>query len=216
MGTPLRTVIESIGGGVGRGRHVKAVLSGVATAIIPGSELDAPVSYEGLAGIGSGLGSAGFVVLDDTADMVAVAAGVARFLAVESCGQCMPCKLDGMVLSDELAKVSASDAQTHDYEVITKRLGTVADRSRCFLATQQQVLVGSILEHFPEEVAAHLSGERDPVEPELVAELVDIRNDQALVDGRHRQKQPDWTYNKRYSGTVPVEMYASLRPAWRA
>jgi len=35
-------------------------MSGVANPVIPASRLDAPVSYEGLVGIGSGLGSAGF------------------------------------------------------------------------------------------------------------------------------------------------------------
>ncbi|HEX2065005.1 MAG TPA: NADH-ubiquinone oxidoreductase-F iron-sulfur binding region domain-containing protein [Acidimicrobiales bacterium] len=218
LGTPLREVIEAIGGGPRSGRQVKAVMSGVANGVIPASELDAPVSYEGLAAVGSGVGSAGFVVLDDTADMAAVAAGVARFLAVESCGQCMPCKLDGMTLYERLAKMSGSDATQHDYDVVQKRLGTVAERSRCFLATQQQAVVGSIVQHFGDEMEGHLSrrsDRRDPVEPELVAELLDIRGEQAFVDARHRDKQPDWTYNKRFSGTVPVELYAAKTPPWR-
>lgn len=216
LGTPLREVIEDVGGGPRPGRHVKAVVSGVANAIIPGDKLDTPVSYEGLSSIGSGLGSASFVVLDDTADMIAVAAGVARFLAVESCGQCMPCKLDGMTLADHLAKVCASEAREHDYEVIRKRIGTVTERSRCYLATQQQVVIESILEHFGHEIDEHLSRTREPVEPHLVAELLDIRNGQAVIDGRHHSKQPDWTYNERYSGTVPVELYHALTPPWRA
>lgn len=216
LGTPLGEVIDDVGGGPRPGRHVKAVVSGVANAIIPGDKLDTPVSYEGLSAIGSGLGSASFVVLDDTADMIAVAAGVARFLAVESCGQCMPCKLDGMTLADHLAKVSASEAREHDYEVIRKRIGTVTERSRCYLATQQQVVIESILEHFGHEIDEHLARTREPVEPHLVAELVDIRNGQAVIDGRHQSKQPDWTYNDRYSGTVPVELYHALTPPWRA
>jgi NADH-quinone oxidoreductase subunit F len=215
LGTPLREVIEAIGGGPRSGHQIKAVMSGVANGVVPASELDAPVSYEGLAAIGSGVGSAGFVVLDDTADMAAVAAGVARFLAVESCGQCMPCKLDGMTLYERLAKMSGSDATQHDYGVVQKRLGTVAERSRCFLATQQQAVVGSIVQHFGDEMEGHLARKRDPVEPELVAELLDIRGEQAFVDARHRDKQPDWTYNKRFSGTVPVELYAAKTPPWR-
>ena len=38
----------------------------------------------------------------DASDMAAVAAGVSRFLAVESCGQCSPCKLDGENLAERL------------------------------------------------------------------------------------------------------------------
>ncbi|HEX6597569.1 MAG TPA: hypothetical protein VF045_11570, partial [Acidimicrobiales bacterium] len=89
-----------------------------------------------------------------------------------------------------------------------------ADRSRCFLATQQQVVVGSILDAFPDEMTAHLENATDPVEPELIAELVDIRNGVAVLDERHRLKQPDWSYNKRDSGTVPVEKYAGAAPPW--
>ena len=215
MGTPLREVIEAIGGGPLKGRRIKAVVSGVANGIIPASALDVPVSYEGLSAIGSGLGSGSFIVMDDAVDMAAVAAGVARFLAVESCGQCSPCKLDGLTLSKHLANVSRSDAGRHDYDVIRKRLGTVADRSRCFLATQQQVVIESIMRHFPEEIEAHLSGKADPVEPELVSELLDIRGGRAFLDAQHRKKQPDWTHNKTDSGTVPVELYSALRPPWR-
>ena len=215
MGTPLAKVIESIGGGPRRGRKVKAVLSGVANGVITGDLLDTPVSYEGLRSIGSGIGSAGFIVFDDTADMVAVATGVARFLAIESCGQCSPCKLDGITLHERLERVIASEGRQHDYDVVTKRIGTVADRSRCYLATQQQTVVGSILEHFGDEVAAHLARAADPTDAELVAELVDIRGGTAVLDTRHAYKHPDWTYNKRYSGTVPVEFYAGSRPPWR-
>jgi len=216
MGTPLREVIEAVGGGPRKGRRITAVLSGVANALIPAARLDAPVSYEGLAAAGSGLGSGAFIVLDDSVDMAAVAAGVARFLAVESCGQCSPCKLDGLALAQRFETVCQSQAVDNDARVIRKRLATVADRSRCFLATQQQVVVNSVLELFPEAMAAHLNGTAPPVEPELIAELLDIHDGQAVLDVRHRRKQPDWSYNPRDSGTVPVERYASLVPPWRA
>ncbi len=215
MGTPLREVIEDIGGGPQPGRSIKAVLSGVANAVITADMLDAPVSYEGMAAIGSGLGSAAFIVLDDTVDMAAVAAGVARFLAVESCGQCSPCKLDGIALSDALGELSSSNGGEHGYGVVRKRLDTIADRSRCYLATQQQLVIGSIIRHFGDELAGHASGKADPVAPELIAELLDIRGGRAYLDERHRKKQWDWSYNPRDSGTVPVELYTAKSPPWR-
>ncbi len=216
MGTSLREAIDLVGGGPRHGRTVKAVLSGVANGIILGKDLDVPVTYEGLSSIGSGLGSGGFIVLDDSVDMAAVAAGVSRFLAIESCGQCSPCKLDGITLSGRLAKVAATEATQHDMGVIRKRIGTVADRARCFLATQQQTVLNSIMQAFPEEFDGHLSGRVAAVEPELIAELLDIRDGRAVLDERHRHKQPDWTFNKRDSGTVPVERYQAVRPPWGA
>ncbi len=216
MGTPLREVIEAIGGGPRPGRSIKAVLAGVANGIITADGLDTPVTYESLNAIGSGMGSAGFIVFDDETDMTAVAAGVARFLAVESCGQCSPCKLDGITLSNSLARLSGTEARPHDLQVVRHRLTTVADRSRCYLATQQQIVIGSIVEHFPEEFAAHANLDLPPCEPELIAELVDIQNGRAVLDQRHLLKQWDWTYNKWDSGTVPVEFYQSVPPPWLA
>ena len=214
MGTPLGEVIELIGGGPRPGRRIKAVLSGVANGVVPGDKLDTSLSYEGMRAIGSGVGSGGFIVFDDTADMAAVAAGVSRFLAVESCGQCSPCKLDGLTLSDSLAHLIGPRAREHELGVVRRRLTTVADRSRCFLATQHQVVVGSIVEHFGDEFADHASGARGPVDPVLIAELLDIREDRAVLDERHRRKQPDWSYNALDSGTPPVDRYPTGPSPW--
>jgi len=211
MGTPLREVIELIGGGPRDGRRITAVLSGVANALITEDQLDAPVSYEGLAAIGSGLGSAGFMVFDDSVDPAAVAAGVSRFLAVESCGQCTPCKQDGLALSDELSRLCRSDVDPALSGNISSRVGTVADEARCYLATQHQVVVNSLLERFPRSVDAHATGMVDPVEPLLVSELVDIVDGQAVWDERHLDKQPDWTYDADWSGATPVDLTVDHR-----
>lgn len=215
MGTTLREVIEDIGGGPREGRTIKAVLAGVANGIITGDKLDTPITYEDMRAIGSGVGSGGFIVFDDTADMAAVAAGVARFLAIESCGQCEPCKLDGLLLARSLAKLSASEAREHDFGVIKHRLTTVADRSRCFLATQQQVVLESILLHFPEEMQGHLFGACEPVEIALITELLDIRNGVAVYDERWTNKQPDWSYNADDSRSAPVDFRRGTAPPWR-
>jgi len=191
-------------------------MSGVATGIITGDQLDTPVTYEHLAAIGSGLGSGAFIVFDDTVDMTTVAAGAARFLAVESCGQCSPCKLDGENLSERLQKVIDSEATEFDMGVIRKRIGTVADRSRCYLATQTQVLLNSLLENFPEDFQGHITNAYVPAQPELIAELLDIRGGRAYLDERHRQKQYDWsqsspTSRASISAAVPL---ATTSPCW--
>lgn len=215
LGTTLREVIEAIGGGPRPGRTIKAVLSGVSSGVIVASELDTPLSYEAMGDIGSGVGSGGLMVFDDEVDMAAVAAGVSRFLAVESCGQCLPCKLDGLVLAQRLERLCTSDTGEHDQIEIDRRLVTVAARSRCFLATQQELVVGSLMERFPEDFDAHLRAAAPPVPPALIAELVDIRGGKAYADQRQMVKQPDWTYNKRDSGSVPVERLHALAPPWR-
>ncbi len=205
MGTPLWEVIDAVGGGMKAGRQVRAVMSGVANALLPGDLLDTPVSYEGMKDAGTGLGAAGFIVFDDTTDLVAVAAGVSRFLAVESCGQCTPCKQDGLAIAGFLQRVVESKADATDLDVLTERLGTVTDESRCFLATQHQVVVESVLRLFPEQVRAHAEQRAPAVDPELIVPILDLEADAALLDEHHADKQPDWTYDATYSGQSPAD-----------
>lgn len=210
MGTPLREVLEAIAGPPDSGRY-KAVLVGVSNTVITEDQLDAPVSYEGMAAIGSALGSAGFIVYDDSADMAAVAAGVSSFLATESCGQCRPCKVDGLQIAGLLERVAASEAEPRDLTEVRARLATVTDGARCFLATQQQIVVGSLLDRFGEEVTAHIEKRVAGVAPALVAELRDISEATAVWDEGHRLKQPDWSYDDEWSGKAPVERFAEHR-----
>jgi NADH:ubiquinone oxidoreductase subunit F (NADH-binding) len=211
MGTPLREVIEDISGGPRPGRRIKAILAGVSTGLIGEDQLDTPVTYEDLAAIGSGLGSGGFIVFDDHTDMTAVAAGVSRFLAIESCGQCTPCKLDGLALSELLVALCRSDATAHDMDRIKSLASTVGDRARCSLATQHQVVLQSILDKFGAELSAHVGGRAEPVTPRLIAELADISGDEAVLEERHALKQPDWSYDHEWSGKVPADLYADHR-----
>jgi NADH:ubiquinone oxidoreductase subunit F (NADH-binding) len=211
MGTPLRKVIEGIGGGALPGRRIKAVLPGVSNGIIPEELLDAPVSYEGLAAIGSGLGSGSFIVLDETVDLAAVAAGVSRFLGVESCGQCTPCKHGGLLLSGLLQRLSLSEGDERVLVSIESHAATVNEQARCYLAHQHKVVLQSILSRFPDEFGAHLTGAAGPVEPYLIAELIDIIDGVAICDESFRQKQPDWSHGPSTKGKAPADRFGPNR-----
>lgn len=211
MGTPLRDVIEAVGGGRRPGRRIRAVLSGVANGLIAEDRLDTPLSYEAMQEIGSGLGSAGFMVFDDEDDIPAVVAGVSRFLAIESCGQCTPCKQDGLTLAEALARVCGGRGDETDLDVIVQRGSTVGDNARCYLALQHQAVVSSLVERFGTDLAAHLRGDAAPTEPRLVTELVDLDDGRITLDDRFLQKQPDWTYDDEWSGKVPADRLADHR-----
>jgi NADH:ubiquinone oxidoreductase subunit F (NADH-binding) len=201
LGTPLSEVIVRIGGGVLPGRHFKAVLSGVANPIIDAAHVDTPVAYEAMAAIGSGLGACGFIVYDDTADMLAVALMVSRFLYVESCGQCPPCKLGTGEVTGLLERLAAGEGTELEIERIGARLVTVTDANRCYVGTQEQRVIGSLLRTFPEDFVAHLEG-APPPEPLPVPKLVDLADGVALYDDRWARKRPDWTYAAKPLATV--------------
>ena len=201
LGIPLGELIEGLSGGARPGRSIKAVLSGVANAALTAGALDAPVTYEGLASAGGGLGSAGFIVYDDTRNMVDVAYQVARFLHVESCGQCNSCKLGTHDIALVLEHLVAGAASPRDpVSSLRRYLAGVTDSARCFLPTQAQVLVASLLDRFPDDLADRLAGGGGDVEAPL-PRIVDLRDGVLELAAGPPYKQPDWTL-----ADVPVRL----------
>ena len=205
MGTPLASVVDNVGGGPEPGRHFVAALSGVAHPLLPVEQFETPLDYEAMDAAGAGLGAAGFIVFDDATDLAAVAHGVSRFLAIESCGQCTPCKQDGLAIANHFDRLRRSEASKLDIHAVAELSVTVADEARCFLAHQQQRVVQSVLRLFSQEVRAHADGSMPPADVELIAPIVDIEDGQAVLDERHLDKQPDWTYEPVFSGQSPAD-----------
>lgn len=194
-GTPLRTVIDEVGGGPRPGRTVKAVCSGVANAVITADLLDTPVSFEAMEAIGSGLGSAGYIVFDDEACMVEVARRFSQFLHVESCGQCPACKNGSAEITQRLQQLEGGASDVRLLDELASWLEKVTDANRCYLAVEERIVVHSILQAFPDEVADHLSLGRCPrPRPLPFAKIVDIVDGDAVYDPDIDRKLPDWTY----------------------
>ena len=195
LGTPVATVIEAVGSGVGAGRRVKAVFAGVANPVITADMLATPMTYDDLAAAGSAMGAGGFIVFDDTACMVEVARLFSRFLYVESCGQCQPCKLGSGEITGRLERLEAGVGDERDVEAIGYWLGKVTDGNRCFLAVEERQVIASILRAFPEEFTEHIEGGRCPRPRQLeLGKLDDLGDGRVVYDQRQYRKQPDWTY----------------------
>jgi NADH-quinone oxidoreductase subunit F len=205
MGTPLREVLETLGGGPRAGHSWVAAISGVSNAFVPADLFDTPITYDAMRAIGCGLGTGGFIVYDDTVDFASVAAGMSRFLAVESCGQCAACKADGLMIATVLERVARSAAHSDDLDVLRARLTTVADGARCNLATQQQVVVRSALELFSDVIGAHARHEVPAAEPEVIAAIAEMQDGVAVIDSHQAHKQPDWTFDEVDSGKWPAD-----------
>ena len=103
----------------------------VANPFLPATALDTPLTYEAMRGTrASGSARPASSCLDDRDDLAAVAHGIARFLAVESCGQCTPCKRDGLALAGLLDRIRRSEARAVDLDAVADRVSTVADSAR--------------------------------------------------------------------------------------
>ncbi|MGZ4674241.1 MAG: NADH-ubiquinone oxidoreductase-F iron-sulfur binding region domain-containing protein, partial [Ilumatobacteraceae bacterium] len=185
MGTPFSTLLELCGGPL-PGRRFKAAFSGVSNAVLPADAFDTPLTYEDFAARGSGLGAAGFVVYDDSVNMTVVAHELSRFLAIESCGQCPPCKQGSLAITASLAAICNGEAGDEALGDIANRLRSVTDANRCFLGTEEQLVVSSILRHFPEDVAELLEGRPSSTRSVQVPLIKDFTADGTVeYDHRH-------------------------------
>ena len=157
MGTPLRTIIEEMGGGVPDGGAVKAVQTGGPSGgCIPAEALDTPVDYESLAGLGSIMGSGGMIVMDQQNNMVDVARFFMEFCMDESCGKCVPCRAGTAQIHHLLTKVREGRAVARDLETLDRLCAMVKQASLCGLGQSAPNPVLSTLRYFRSEYEALL------------------------------------------------------------
>jgi NADH:ubiquinone oxidoreductase subunit F (NADH-binding) len=185
MGTPLSELLD-LCGGLLPGRAFKAALSGVSNAVLTADGLDTPLTYEDFAAAGSGLGAGGFVVYDDSANITSVALAVSRFLSIESCGQCPPCKQGTLAITDHLAAICKGRADDSVLGALQALLASVTNANRCFLGTEEQVVVSSVLRSFPDDVAALLEGRVASLRKISVPIIDDITDDGVVIYGEQR------------------------------
>lgn len=196
MGTPLSVLVHEFGGGVRAGRSVRMVISGVANPVITPDMLGTPMDFDEMEAAGTGLGSGGFVVYDDTACAVALARTCSRFLYVESCGQCPACKLGTGEITAALERIEVAAGGSRDVELVHERLLTVTDGNRCYLPIEEVRLIESLLNAFPEDIERHLDGSCERRHDLPVPKILGFDDDSGrfLFDERQELKRPDWTY----------------------
>jgi len=165
MGTPLRTIIEEMGGGVPDGGAVKAVQTGGPSGgCIPAEALDTPVDYESLASLGSIMGSGGMIVMDQHNNMVDVAHFFMEFCMDESCGKCVPCRAGTAQIHHLLGKVREGRAAAQDLDTLDRLCTMVKQTSLCGLGQSAPNPVLSTLRYFRPEYEAFLAKPEPPSE----------------------------------------------------
>ena len=163
MGTPLRTILFDIGGGIPGGHGFKAAQTGGPSGgCIPAELLDTPVDYESLAKIGSIMGSGGLIVMDDTSCMVDVARFFMEFCQDESCGKCIPCRAGTVQMHDILDRITKGDASERDIETLERLSTLLREASLCGLGQTAPNPVMSTLNYFREEYTAHIRDHKCP------------------------------------------------------
>lgn len=166
MGTTIRRLIEECGGGVPGERKVKAVFpGGPAFSMVTADQLDLPMDFDSLKKAGTGLGSAGVIVVDDTTCMVAQTLKFSNFFKTESCGQCPPCRMGTINLATLVEKVERGEGTQKDLDSLLQLCGFVKGTGYCTLVTGAAVLVQSSLRLFRHEYEEHIRLRRCPYQP---------------------------------------------------
>jgi len=164
MGTPLRTIVEEMGGGAPDGGTIKAVQTGGPSGgCIPAAYLDTPVDYESLAKIGSIMGSGGMIVMDQTTNMVEIARFFMEFCMDESCGKCIPCRAGTVQMHQLLDKIANGQATARDLAKLEELCDMVKHTSLCGLGQTSPNPTLSTLRFFRHEYEALL--QPDPFGP---------------------------------------------------
>jgi len=162
MGTPLRQIVEEMGGGAPDGAKIKAVQTGGPSGgCIPAHELDTPVDYESLTRLGSIMGSGGMIVMDESTRMPEVARYFMEFCMDESCGKCIPCRAGTVQMHRLLDKIVKREATAGDLSKLEDLCEMVRHTSLCGLGQNAPNPVVSTLRFFRNEYLELLRQEPD-------------------------------------------------------
>lgn len=147
LGATLDELVEAAGGY--EGNPLAFSPGGASSGFLPMKYRDLPLDYKNLAEVGSMLGSAGLVVLNDSIDIPAAVQSQLIFFERESCGQCAPCRigtrylrrqLDGFIAEKQLVALRHADDVAWEME----------EGSICGLGMVAAKPLESAMQHFPE------------------------------------------------------------------
>ena len=152
MGLPFKDLLD-MAGGVRDGRKLKAVIPGGSSMPVMPAEviLDCTMDYDCLQKAGSGLGSGGLIVMDETTCMVRALTRIAQFYHAESCGQCTPCREGTGWMHRVLERMLAGKGRMEDIALLESAAGQIEGRTICAFGEAAAWPVQSFLKHYRHE-----------------------------------------------------------------
>jgi NADH-quinone oxidoreductase subunit F len=145
------------GGGMREGRALKAVVpGGSSTPVLTPDEIDVPLTFDDLARVGSMLGSAGTIVMDDTTCMVWMAQRLTYFYKHESCGKCSPCREGTGWMLRLLDRIEAGQGTLKDLDVLGNVADAIGGKTLCPFGDAAIAPPQSTLKKFREEYEWHV------------------------------------------------------------
>lgn len=163
LGITLREIIYEIGGGLLRGKSLKAVLmGGTAGGCLPKKMINLSVDYETLTQAGSAMSSGGLIVMDEKTCMVDLVKYYLSFLESESCGKCTPCRVGLRRMHELLTEISKGKGSLEDLEFLERMSNVIKEGALCNLGKTAPNTFLSTLKYFKDEYLIHIQKKKCP------------------------------------------------------
>jgi NADH-quinone oxidoreductase subunit F len=157
-GFPLKELIYDVGGGIAGGRTLKAVIpGGSSTVILTAEEVErATLDFDSLTSLGTAIGSAAVIAIDDRCCMVQLGIRVSQFYEHESCGKCTPCRVGTRWLTQVLQKIEDGRGSQADLDLLLDVCDRILGKCLCPLGDSDAIAVASYVDKFRDEFQAHI------------------------------------------------------------
>ncbi len=159
MGKQRGELLEAAGG-VRDGKKLKAILpSGASGPLVPGTDqvLDTKLTYEDVAALGTVLGSASVIILDEDTDMVWAALKMSRFFRHESCGKCTPCREGTYWLQKRMEAIYGKRGSEADVKLIEDVAKQMQGKCLCALGDFATSPILSSLKYWRDEYMQYVA-----------------------------------------------------------
>lgn len=158
LGITLRELLD-LAGGVRGGHELKFwTPGGSSTPLLTAEHLDVPLDYEGMASVGSMLGTKALQIFDETTCVVRAVRRWTQFYEHESCGKCTPCREGTYWLAQIYARLEEGRGVPGDLDKLLDISDAILGKSFCALGDGAASPIMSSLQHFRAEYEAHLDG----------------------------------------------------------
>jgi NADH-quinone oxidoreductase subunit F len=155
MSIPFRELIERHCGGIRGGwDNLLAVIPGGSSVpLVPAHEIiDAPMDFDTLRNLKSGLGTAAAIVMDKSTDIVRAITRISYFYKHESCGQCTPCREGTGWMWRVLTRMSEGRAQKREIDLLLEVSTEIEGHTICALGDAAAWPVQGLIRHFRAEI----------------------------------------------------------------
>ncbi|WP_238240210.1 NADH-quinone oxidoreductase subunit NuoF, partial [Methylobacterium isbiliense] len=155
LGIPFRELIDRHCGGIRGGwdNLLCVIPGGSSVPLVPAEQIiDAPMDFDTLRGLQSGLGTAAVMVLDKSTDIVAAIARISYFYKHESCGQCTPCREGTGWMWRVMLRMAEGRAQKREIDMLLDVTKQIEGHTICALGDAAAWPIQGLIRHFRPEI----------------------------------------------------------------